>query len=269
MNFDEPHPSFERPPVSEVVASVAFDRLALTAGHLGKFWSERLAADFPELEEQPAYEPPMEASGRPIAMSLRFELTDRPPTPRLWAKSRQGTRLLQMQSDWFAVNWRSAPGSDQPYPRWPSIESTFVENLTSLEGFTTSSGFGTLAVRQCEVTYVNEIDVGGAGLDTVLETVGASPAILGQSESMQVVAAYPLYDSSDQWRGRLHFTAQPALRRLDGAPVLVLNLTARLSPLNPSHTAALEAVRLGHVWVVNGFAAMTTAEMHERWGRTA
>lgn len=269
MNFEGPHPSFESPPVTEVVASVAFERKNLTTGHLGKFWSERLSGDLPDLEEQPPYQPPLESQARPLPMSLQFELLDQGRSTRLWAKSEDGSRLVQMQPDWFAVNWRSALGADGPYPRWPSIESMFREYLLSLEEFSEAGGFGPIAARQCEVTYVNEIHLAGGDLHSVLAVSGSSPPALGPPETMSLGVTYPLSDSAGRWRGRLHVTAQPGVRRTDGVAVLVLNLTARLSPLTPGQTSTLEALRLGHVWVVNAFAAMTTTQMHEEWGRTA
>jgi len=269
MNFEDPHPSFERPPVTEVVASVAFERNNLTTGHLGKFWSECLSADLPDLEEQPPYQPPLESQTRPAPMSFQFELTEAARSTRLWAKSEDGSRLVQMQPDWFAVNWRSAPGADGPYPRWPSIESMFLEHFTSLETFSEAGGFGSIVPRQCEVTYVNEIHAGGEDLHGVLAGIGSSPPGLGPAETMHLGATYPLSDSTGRWRGRLHVTAQPGVRRPDRVAVIVLNLTARLSPLSQGQAPTLEALRLAHVWVVNAFALMTTTHMHEEWGRTA
>jgi len=269
MNFEGPHPSFERPPVREVVASVAFDRKNLTTGHLGEFWTERLRADLPDLEEQPPYQPPVESPTRLGPMFLQLELMEALKSNRLWAKSADGARLVQVQPDWFAVNWRGAPGADGPYLRWPSIESMFLEQFASLEAFVKGAGLGPIAARQCEVTYVNEISASGGDLHGVLSGIGPSPPLLGAPETMQLAATYPLTDPTGVWRGRLHITAQPGVRRSDTTPVFVLDLTARLSTLGQDVASTLEALRLGHVWVVNAFASITTTQMHDEWGRTA
>ena len=134
-------PSFAKPPVNEVVLSVAFDRPpGLSIAHLGDFWHQHLRSDFPQIEEQAPYHRPVEILGPPAPPAMNVQLMDRPPSPRLWAKSVDGTRLVQLQADWFAFNWRDAPDSELEYPRWPAIENGFLTQLRRLAEYLRRSG---------------------------------------------------------------------------------------------------------------------------------
>ncbi len=61
---------------------------------------------------------------------------------------------------------------------------------------------------------------------------------------------------------------QPAWRKADRAPLLILNLTARGAPLGEGIEGAFAFFDLARRWIVHAFAELTTAEMHQVWGRT-
>src|SRR5688500_16794186 len=98
--------SFSRPPVVEVVTSVRFSAMPTKAYvSLGELHSADWATNYPRLEEQPRYEPPIETFPGPVPRSVPFDLPlPTPPSlPRLWFVSEQGYDLLQVQQDWFSV----------------------------------------------------------------------------------------------------------------------------------------------------------------------
>jgi hypothetical protein len=80
-------PSFKRPPVNEVVLSVAFDRPSqFSTAHIGNFWHTRLRKELPEVEEQPAYNRPIETDGSTGPRSCR----DSQDAPKPGTKSHTG-----------------------------------------------------------------------------------------------------------------------------------------------------------------------------------
>ncbi len=66
--------------------------------------------------------------------------------------------------------------------------------------------------------------------------------------------------------GRLHIDGQPVIAE-EGARVIRLNMTARGSPKTPTYQGVADFLDIGRDAIVRGFAAMTTAEMHEHWER--
>ena len=268
-------PSYGRPPVTEVVLAVAFaDVPALTIAHLGHFWFTELRSEFSEIEEQPPYEPPIESMGAPSPPVLSFQFMGGPPSPRLWAKASDGTRLIQLQRSWMAFNWRDAPASTQPYPRWSRVEEEFLRYFRQLCVFCEREGLSVPVPIQCEVTYINSIRSGAhwadhGDLHKVLSLVPPPHGFLDRPETSQVAAAFRIRDSEGKERGRLHVTAQPAFDVADNSPALVLTLAARGAPFSPTEDGLLSFLRLGHQWVVEGFTSVTTESMQEEWERHA
>lgn len=268
-------PSYDRPPVTEVVLAVAFaEAPSLTVAHLGHFWFTELRAELPDIEEQPPYEPPIESLGAPAPAVLSFRFLAGPPSPRLWAKSADGTMLLQLQRNWIAFNWKDAPGSTQPYPRWAAIEERLLRYLRRLEEFCQREGLGSPVPIQVEVSYINSIGSGvqwhdHGDLHKVLTVVAPSQGLLAGAETTQLATAFRIRDEHDQVRGRLHVTAQPAFDVATNRPVLVLTLTARGAPHPATEDGVLSFLRLGHEWIVKGFTSLTTEPMHQEWGRRA
>jgi hypothetical protein len=76
-----------------------------------------------------------------------------------------------------------------------------------------------------------------------------------------------MVDDGGTERGRLHVTVQPAFQTEDKAPALILTLVTRGAPIQEDEDGILQHLRLGHEWIVRGFTAVTTPEMHEQWER--
>lgn len=268
-------PSFRKPPVNEVVLSVAFDRPErLSTAHIGNFWHSQLRDELPSVQEQPPYNRPIEVLADPPApQTLNFQLLTQPPAPRLWAQNGDGTRLVQVQPDWFAFNWRDLPDVDQEYVRWPTIESEFIKWFGQFQNYLTAEGLGSVVTRQCEVTYINQIrPVEGiwanhGQIDRITTLLGEAREFLPSAETSQLTVAYRMSDAQDQVRGRLHVTVQPTFRVEDNEPTVILTLMARGTPAEDTNEAIIEFMRLGHEWIVRAFAAITTEEMHGAWER--
>jgi uncharacterized protein (TIGR04255 family) len=266
-------PSFEDPPVNEVALAVTFNSPpALTVAHLGHFWYAELRSELPEVEEQPPYLTPIESLGPATPAPISLELSARPPSPRLWARSTDGTKLIQLQRGWMAFNWRDAPGSSAAYPRWPRVEELFLRYFRLFRAFLDKEQLGRLEVTQCEVTYINNIKSDGVWHDhgelhRVLSLLKRPSGFLRHSETTQLATTFRLRDADGVDRGRLHVNAQPAFQVTDNSPALVLTLVARGAPYSPDDDGVLSFLRLGHQWVVEGFTSLTTNAMHKEWRR--
>jgi len=264
-----PTPKFRHPPVIETVLAVQFAPIQrFTAPYFGVFWN-RIRAEYPRQETQRPLGQQMEHFGGPPGMPT-VRITTVPPEPdaRCWFINDSGTQLIQVQRDRFIRNWRRT-SVEQAYPSYDVLKPRFAEDWDGFCEFLASEKLGQPDANQCEVTYVNHIPQ-GEGWTTVGETqhvlsLLASPSreFLPEPEILTLNSRYVMPDK----KGRLHVTLQPAVQRPDGLLVLQLTLTARGRPSSARREDILSWLDMGHEWVVRGFADITTAEMHTRWGR--
>lgn len=272
----KPLPEFDNPPVVEVALSVQFESLTeLRTPQLGLLWS-KFRGRFPKLEEQAPLAPMRERFGVAGERKPRvqFEVLREAPVPRCWFLTDDGTELIQVQQDRFVRNWRKV-GESGDYPRFDYIRSTFRKDFEEFERFARDEQIGEPHANQCEVTYVNHI-LAGSGSDnerdpskilTVFETK-YSEEFLPSLEEGRVSGAYVIPGTDGTPLGRLRFSIEPAFRHSDGQQILVLNLVARGQPDGKGMDGIMNFFDTGREWIVRGFAAITTPEMHKIWGRT-
>lgn len=269
----EPLPSFERPPVTEVVVGVAFrDAPGLTVGHLGDLWGRKWKERFPRVEEHPPYIPPIErfdgaAGGPTVTVQLLAK-----PSARLWFVAGDGHELIQAQNEWFACNWRKV-GDDSEYDRWPKRRHAFEEHFGDLDTAVREDELGSIAITQCEVSYINHIRAADDGqrqrqLSRVLRFLSPIEA-MAAPEQTQLGVTFVMPAPDGKPIGRLHVTAQPAVLREDRTPIFVLTLLARGRPQGEGLEGALRFLDQGREWIVKTFESITTDEMHAEWGPNA
>ena len=263
-----PMPHFGSPPVIETLLGVQFSPLAgFSMAHFGLYWS-RVRSKYPDQEIKPPLVPVLEEEQRPVGgPALGLQLVSEPEA-RCWLIDASATQLVQIQRDRFIRNWRRVRADDR-YPRYETLKPLFSEDWGQFVDFLGQEGLGVPEINQCEVTYINHIEV-GAGWETFgqvdkvvsLVTTG-SQRFLPEPEMLTLEARYPMPEG-----GRLRVMMQPAIRRQDAKEVLQLTLTARGRPRRPELGASLEWFDLGHEWIVRGFTDLTTAAMHTIWRRT-
>jgi uncharacterized protein (TIGR04255 family) len=269
-------PDFDAPPVAEVVLSVQFERIAtLRAPHVGLLWA-KVRPEFPKVEERSPIEPSFEKFDQPPThkIGVRFEALEVPPLARVLFLNNAEDQLIQVQQDRILHNWRKAADS-VPYPRYNTIRSAFIEDLAMFQEYLREEELGLLQINQCEVTYVNHIPcagdalsdgVGGhAAADKIFKVISAQhTSFLPAPENVTAQVQYVMREF-DQPVGRLHVSIQPAWRKPDNAPVYILELTARGTPLGAGTAGAIRFLDLGHDWIVRGFKDLTTIEMRAIW----
>jgi uncharacterized protein (TIGR04255 family) len=275
-DMHKPRPSYDNPPVVEVALSVQFEPVkALRTPQLGLLWQEFIAR-FPLIEEHPPLEPVIERFGglpRAGRGTVQFQMLDTPPVPRCWFLNNEGTELIQVQPDRFIHNWRKKTG-DEEYPRYERLREIFSSELTVFCRFLDTQGLGQLCPNQCEVTYVNHIisgkgwqELGELGAVVTVFDPRYSDSFLSQPEDARLAVRFVIRDDKGEPLGRLHVVAEPAYRTSDGHPMYVLNLTARGRPEGEGIEGVLAFLDIGREWVVRGFTAITTPEMHRVWRR--
>jgi uncharacterized protein (TIGR04255 family) len=263
--------SYSRPPVAEVALAVQFDPGTLTALDVATF-RESIRNDFPKYEEQMA-RPPMEEVFDPVigGPQFRVELLNAPAIPRIWFLNEDGSRLVQLQSDFLAVNWRLPPEGEGEYPRYETLLAELEQYLAMLNEILQHEGRSTIRPNWCEATYINVIPPAGSEnsrppLHEVLTVLSRHQGDFLPDPEDTVLRERFLIPSedADQPRGRLTVEAAPGFRNVDRVPIWSLTFTSRLRALTDGD--ALEALNLGHQWAVRAFMELISPEMQSQWG---
>ncbi len=270
-------PEFGKPPVVEVALSVQYEPIVgLGSPQIGRLWDQCFRKNFSKTEEHSPLDPTVEQFGvrGDLGPGVRIEMANRPPTPRFWFLNDAGSELIQLQPDRFGHNWRKVVG-DVEYPRYDSIREQFKKEYSDFEKHLTREGLGELKPNQCDVTYVNHITAGeSGGLHSELASVLSlcklefSEEFLPQPEELRMNGCFVIPGDDKAPMGRLRFSIEPAFRRSDDMPLFLMNLVARGCPTDDGIQGVLGFMDVGHEWIVRGFAALTTPQMHSAWSRT-
>ncbi|MCX6022099.1 MAG: TIGR04255 family protein [Chloroflexi bacterium] len=270
-----PLPDFAEPPLVEMLLSLQFDSLpGFGVPQIGLLWS-LFRERFPKTEDHPSLDPVFERFDplRVPFAPFRFQAFDADLPFRSWFLNTIETELIQIQSDRFIHNWRQGD-SGEIYPRYNHVLTSFKRELEVFQGFLRSEGLGEVRPNQCEVTYINHIvsEKGWDRLGQLSDILSVwrsqkTDQFLPESEEISFSARYIIPDDTGKPVGRLHISANPAYRKSDNKPVIVLNLTARGNPDGEGMDGVFRFFDKGHVWIVRGFADMTTSHMQALWRR--
>lgn len=264
-------PEYANPPVVEVACAVQFEPITeLHAGRLGALWKE-YRDRYPRVEQHPPL-PTLREQFEATPPRLGFNVETTFPMPRVWFLSAEGTRLVQVQQDYFVLNWRKLD-TDEVYPRYPALRQALVEEIERFQQFLEAEGLSPLRAVQAELTYVNHIDAregdGSRRPLSQIVRVWAGDKSLGKLPAFEEAAFQARYVIRDEGKpvSRLHVNMAPHRYVRDGAPLYVLTLVARGAPRAPDFEAALAFLDRGHEAIVEGFTAITTDDMHKTWER--
>lgn len=264
-------PDFAKPPVIETVLDVSFTPLtAWGIPHFGLFWHS-IRDDYPTFKDQPPIIQQREELGQKAIkpLTIAFELINQPEA-RCWFEDASGARLIQVQHDRFIHNWRKTPGCGD-YPHYEQVvRPAFKTEWERFCAFLEREHIGLPEVQQCEVQYINHVDLDGwtsfADLvDALAEWPGTTDnGFLTSPESLAVNTSYLLPDNA----GRLRIIIQPGVRNSDGSRIVQLSLVARGRPASSDTSEILKWFDLGREWIVRGFTDFTSTKMHQIWERT-
>jgi len=268
-------PDFRKPPLSEVVLSVQFASIpTFRSVHVGLLW-ENFRREYPKVSEQAPLQATFETFGIMPANPAPFfqiETFLSPPMPRYWFEEQDGSELLQVQQDRIVHNWRKREG-DQDYPRYEAIRSRFVSDVEKFTNFLTAEKLGELRPNQCEISYINTIEIPGneeiyASLERVtpLWTKRFAEPYPHELENSTVQSRFVLRDKGKPY-GRAYVTFAPAMLMTQNRPVIRLEITIRGKPRDESIAEAFRLLDDERQVVVRTFAAVTTPEMWDIWER--
>jgi uncharacterized protein (TIGR04255 family) len=265
-------PNFKRPPVSEVVLSIQFASLEdFKSVHVGLFWRV-VRSKYPKVSEQAPINPTFETFGARTAISpgVQFATFLSPPMPRYWFEKEGEPWLLQIQQDRIVYNWRQQE-PQSVYPHYEAIRDRFAREVDVFSKFLQAEMLGEMRVNQCEVTYVNTIDLPDKDDThrslqeiTPLWAGNTSCPLPGELEDV-LVQTRCVFGDADNKIGRTYVKIQPAIRQSDQRSVFRVEVLARGKPADASIEAALDLLDIERKQVVNTFAAVTTPAMHEIW----
>lgn len=261
-------PDFSEPPVIEVALAVQFEPSTVSSFDAALVY-ERMREEFPRREEQMARPAMAEDFTPPSAeLGFRLELLPVPPRPRFWFLSDDESRLIQLQHDLLAVNWRRLT-SGAEYPRYPALRQSLQSQLKRLDE--TLAPDRAITPNWCEVTYINHVlptpgEERRPPLDRVFTiTQPLETQFLPEPEDAQISQRFVIPGTGGP-RGRLNVSIVSAQRTEDTTPIWVMTLTVRLRAINDGFNGALEALDKGREWAIHAFLDMTTPEMHRQWG---
>jgi len=255
-------PGFRRPPISELVCGIAFNRLsAFGAPYVGLLWKECFR-DFPNPESAPPL-----LTGATESLSLE-ELQ----FPRIWFVAADERTLIQVQNDRLLFNWRKRADDDE-YPRFDTVFSEFKKHFANFSAFVAANRLGIIEAKRFELTYVNHILVGD-GWETFADIGTLFPDLswrnlkgrfLPTPELMAWRATFSLPDKM----GTLNVSISPGKRTRDKRDILQMELTA-IGHIGGDADSMSRWFSVAHDWIVFGFADLTSEKVQaELWQRTA
>jgi uncharacterized protein (TIGR04255 family) len=273
-----------RPPVNEVVLSISFQPQPVLDGPRLLIALSPILADLPQITEVPPYEMPVEQpfeeqTWQPAAQQIRFVS---PPEMqrRYWLTAAEPAPLLvQVQSNYFAVNWRRQEGGEY-YPGFEQLAESFRHYLSLLEQAVIGQGGEPLTVSQLELTYINILrpDKLWGGIKDLSRVIDLNVPGMERFEQVNLAYSEPVTTESGSFYGRLHAAvatgyqpkAEPAgirsLRTTDMTPIVNLSITARTTKFAESTAAVRQRFDPAHDAVTEAFKSLTTDVARRNWG---
>jgi uncharacterized protein (TIGR04255 family) len=261
-------PDVPRPPVSEVVHSIALARQSALSGPLLPSVLGDWFTRHPRVEPAPPYEiPPEPANLVASVQPPRIQLMATSPLPRYWLISDDDQELVQVQPDYLALNWRNRR-DDNDYPGYTEMRNRFHSLLRATEDGL-SKHQGALKPIRAELTYINTIHPDSrwsSHHDTGRIIRVALPAEVTY-ERLSFSYSNPLVGPSGEFSGRLHVTLNPAVDWIKQEPQLSLNLTARSADFSQQNIGAvLQFMDLAHSAIEDAFNTLITKDARRAWG---
>lgn len=267
-------PSFDSPPLTEVVVSVQFDQLPkLKIPQIGLLWS-RFRKQFPKSEHLQPMGQFVERFDNNYRPSPQVSVSTVPPVARCCFLSDDESESIQIQIDRFVHSWRKINPNDE-YPRYSHIRDQFHKYLNEFSSFLSEENLGEIKANQCELRYVNMIDSNEiwsdhSQLGKVLNLWNPiySDKNLFKFENVRINTQHIVFDDDGNPEGRMYISTEPVVQVEDSKPLFLISLSVRGAPRQESCESVLIFFDKAHKLIVNGFVSITTDEMHKYWKRT-
>jgi uncharacterized protein (TIGR04255 family) len=261
-------PEFSNPPLNEVVVGVQFltprGYQQIRAYEVWQLYRDQ----FPTVEEQPPLAPTFETFGLPSGPQFSVSMKTGAQHDRFWFLSPNKDELIQFQDDRLLHNWRKVGDMSNEYPRFERMVVRFENELRALDRYVATLAPQTLNITQCEISYINHVYIDAPEQRLDVSDVFRFAQFAGEKpEGFSANFVRTISDASGALIGRLHCEVQTATNNMNGQRLLVLTITARGAPSQPTISSALDFLKVGRAMVVNNFADLTTDLAHDIWGR--
>lgn len=263
-------PTYDSAPLIERVVSIVFSPVSeLTNAHLGAFWAD-MREEWPRARHEapiPSQIEVFESRWSPPTFDFAVSAD---PSCRVQMFDSADRRLIQIQRDRFACNWKREAG-DSSYPRFSELRREFEHNWEKWTLFCHQLQLSNPLPQQWEITYVNRVkwdDLKVEGSDWSIVLPGWSWPLTGSAASGIDLKPYGrrahwLYNIGVNL-GRLHVEVDPAKGLSDTRNNdFMLRLTAR----GPIVSNVMDGIDLGHRTIVSAFDGMISAEARNAWKR--
>jgi uncharacterized protein (TIGR04255 family) len=258
-----------RPPVNEIVLSVAMvPQPAISGPYLPDVLGAWLQSH-PRVETAPRYEMPLESSALGgLNPGPGFQVVMAAPTePRYWLMSEDEQELIQVQSNYIALNWRRRDLT-QEYPGYEVLRRKFAELLEATdEGLKRHNS--ELRPTRAEITYIDIIEPNAiwSSHNEVHRLFNITLPSQLAYERISVAFSQAMNFEPDRFAGRMHVNLQPNVNWLKQEPQISLNLTARSADLDEqSIDAALQFIDFSHEQANKVFLELLTDRAGKFWG---
>lgn len=263
-------PSFEDPPLTEVVWDLAFHQIPDLGASASGWWRDLLRDEYPQHEIHPAL-PPLIHPKVAAQMGVGIMLEPASGGTRTWNVSEDGQLVVQLQQDRLILNWRRLPEGDS-YPRYERLAAEFERLVTKLNGLLKEK-LGGAAIRpmRLEIVYQNMIEP-EEGIWADFGDVGAVfpwlaiPSGIPAPNALQVHVESPMNTEGSGLR-TLAFDVAPARNNQTGTGVLSLRVASTAWLAHDTLETALAAASEAHIEIVAFFGNATSPEMQSVWGK--
>ena len=269
----ESQPKFDQPPVIETVLSAQFARLPNFSSALtGWFWKKYLSDEWVKSKDAIRLDDQFERFNDESlwipTVPFRIRSASEFENERVQIIRKDEERMIQIQDTRFTLNWRKRSG---PYPTYEIFLPEFNDVFERFKAFVRDNELGDFSLNQWEVTYINYIPKGD-----LWQTVNDWKTILPGIYIPVVAGGGAIESLGNNWRyvlaekrGRLYVSLQ--LARIESRPPdsLVLQFTARGAVEDERGWSLESGFKLGHLSIVQTFAAITSKDAQTHWRRTS
>ena len=261
-------PDFKTPPLYEVALGVQFTP---TTGYqqvrVGEVWA-LFREDFPSVQEVAPLPPTFETFGLPQGgrVGTQINLRPMPGHSRYWFISPSEDELLQFQQDRLLHNWRKVGDKTNEYPRFDALIEKFEKELRTLETYFSSLAPQSLKINQCEVSYINHIEIeNSASVASAQDWLNFVRFDQLQPDDFAMTFRRVIFSPEDKPLGRLIYETVLALTE-NNETIVQLTLTFRGAPAGTDINAAIDFLQYGRRLAVQSFKEITTDMAHQKWG---
>jgi uncharacterized protein (TIGR04255 family) len=243
------HIEYKNPPLNEVVFGITFNPLVkMKAAYIGLFW-ETIKKEFPKCEQAAIIGPIDEIVEPETGL----------PLPRTWFINNADDHLLQIQKNKFFLNWRKR---EKIYPHFDEISKIFFSQYKNLSDFLLSNDLGLIENKNYELTYINHIPK-GEGWEDIENIDDLFPDLnwnynktrfLHNPETIIWQSVFNLPDG----KGKLIIKIQPAKRKTDMHPLIILEITARGIGDEKTEKGLHDWFNIAHDWILSAFEDVTS-----------